>query len=218
MSAKLHDLKEFIATRGIIEQRKGYFQLWATTLQEMLAANARYQAVMRDYPRLDGSELSIVGNVALAHFLRLKLKSPTLHVIESTIGKSNKLNGYLILQYLVKTYGNTTLVDAKNARDKLQSTSWNGRGTVDTFTRRFMQRLSIYKDSIAASKHQRHTIPQLLATTMPHYNHLYNAVQEMYSKYELEIEELEEINVHVSYIQRKLFRLELTEDNHIVGI
>jgi hypothetical protein len=87
-----------------------------------------------------------------------------------------------------------------------------------------MQRLSIYNDSIAASKHQRHTIYtddevtmlylQLLATTMPHYHHLYNAVQ-VYSKYELEIEELEEINVHVSYIQRKLFRLELTEDNHI---
>jgi hypothetical protein len=56
---------------------------------------------------------------------------------------------------------------------------------------------------------------QLLTTTMSHYHHLYNAVQEMYSKYELEIEELEEINVHVSYTQRKLFRLELTEDNHI---
>jgi hypothetical protein len=56
---------------------------------------------------------------------------------------------------------------------------------------------------------------QLLVTTMPHYHHLYNAVQEMYSKYELEIEELEEINVHVSYIQGELFRLELTEDNHI---
>jgi plasmid stabilization system protein ParE len=100
VSAKLHDLKELIATRGTIEQRKAYFQLWATTLQEMLAAHPRYQALMRDYPRLDASELSIVGNVALAHFLRLKLKTPTLHVIESTIGKSNKLNGYLILQYL----------------------------------------------------------------------------------------------------------------------
>jgi hypothetical protein len=88
-----------------------------------------------------------------------------------------------------------------------------------------MQRLSIYNDSIAGSKHQRHTTIaddevtllylQLLATTMPHHHHLYNAVQEMYSKYELEIEEFEKINVHVSYIQRKLFRLELTEDNHI---
>jgi hypothetical protein len=65
VSDKLHDLKEFIATRGTIEQRKAYFQLWATTLQEMLAAHPRYQALMRDYPRLDASELSIAGNVAL---------------------------------------------------------------------------------------------------------------------------------------------------------
>jgi hypothetical protein len=116
VSAKLHDLKEFIATRGTIEQRKAYFQLWATTLQEMLAALPHYQALMRYYPRLDGSELSIAGNVALAHFLRLKLTTPTLHVIESTIGKSNKLNGYLILQYLVKPYGNTTLLTQKTQR------------------------------------------------------------------------------------------------------
>jgi hypothetical protein len=157
-SGKLHDLKEFIATRGTIEERKAYFQLWMTTLQEMLAAHPRYQALLRDYPRLDNSELSVAGNVALAHFLRLKLKTPTLQVIELTIGKNNKLNGYMILQYLVKTYGTTNLVDAMNARDKLQSTSWNERDNVDTFTHRFMQRLSIYNDSIVASRHQRHTI------------------------------------------------------------
>jgi hypothetical protein len=93
----------------------------------MLAAHPRYQALLREYTRLDNTELSITGNIALAHFLRLKLTTPTLRVIESAIGPTNKLNGYLVLSYLVKTHGNTTLVDTKNARDKLHSTTWNER-------------------------------------------------------------------------------------------
>jgi hypothetical protein len=131
----------------------------------------------------------------------------------------------MIVNYLVRTYGKTTPVDTKNARDKLQTTSWNERDTIDTFTHRFMQRLSIYNDSVSASKHKRHTIYtddevtmlylQLLATTMPNDYSLYNAIQEMYSKYELEMEEFDQINIHVSYIQRKLQRLVLTQGHHI---
>ena len=158
-----------------------------TTLQEMLAAHHRYQALLRDYPRRDNSELTVTANAALGHFLRLKLKTSTLHIIESTIGKENKLNGYLILQYLVHTYGNTTLVDAKNARERLESTVWNEHDTVDTFTHRFMQRLSLYNDSIALSTTQKHKMYsdddvtmlylQQLVTTMPTSHNLYREVQ-----------------------------------------
>jgi hypothetical protein len=45
--------------------------------------------LLREYPHLNNSELSITGNIALAHFLRLKLTTPTLRVIESA-QKANK--------------------------------------------------------------------------------------------------------------------------------
>jgi hypothetical protein len=224
VSSKLHDLKEFVATRGTIEQRKAYFQVWANTLQEMLASHHRYQALMRDYPRLNNSELTITANAALGHFIRLKLKTSTLHTIESTIGKENRLNGFLILQYLFNTYGNATLVDARNAREKLESTIWNEHDTVDTFTHRFMHRLSLYNDSIISSRTQINKIYsdddvtmlylQLLVTSMPTGHNLYR-VQTLYSKYELDIEAIDHLNIHISHIQRKLYRLELTRDAHV---
>jgi hypothetical protein len=91
-SSKLHDLKEFNATRGAIEQRKAYFQSWITILQEVLASHHRYQALLRDFPHLDSSELTITASAALGHFLRLKLRTATLHTIESNIGKENNYN------------------------------------------------------------------------------------------------------------------------------
>jgi hypothetical protein len=41
-AAKMHELKEFIISRGIIDQRKAHFLYWANTLREMLTPMYRY--------------------------------------------------------------------------------------------------------------------------------------------------------------------------------
>jgi hypothetical protein len=150
-AAKTRNLKEFNTTKGTIDQRKTFFQIWSNILQELLASQYRHQALLRDYPRLNTPELTVTGNTALGQFLRLLLRKSSRDTIEATIGRDNRQNGFLLLQYLVSTYGSTTIIDASNARDKLESTSWNDRDTVDSFTHRFMLRLSKYDESIYAS-------------------------------------------------------------------
>jgi hypothetical protein len=56
-AAKIHNLKEFNTTKGTIDQRKSFFQLWSNTLQEQLTSQYRYQTLLRDYPHA----LSCVG-------------------------------------------------------------------------------------------------------------------------------------------------------------
>ncbi len=219
-SAKLHDLKEFITVKGTIEERKSFFQKWANKLQEMLTSHFRYQALLRDYPKLDASELTITGNTALGQFLRLKLHPSALHTIEATIGRENRHNGFMILQYLFSTYGSSTFVDARNAKEKLESTFWSPRDTIDSFTHRFMYRLSQYNDSIAANSTQRTktyssdeiTILYLhqLVTTIPTTHNLYREVETMYSKCERDLEAFDQLDTNISNIQHRLQRLELT--------
>jgi hypothetical protein len=76
-AAKTHNLKEFNTTKGTIDQRKTFFQVWSNILQELLASKYRYQALLRNYPRLNTTELTVTGNTALGQFQRLLLrKSP----------------------------------------------------------------------------------------------------------------------------------------------
>jgi hypothetical protein len=142
-AAKTHNLKEFKTTKGTIGQRKTFFQIWSNTLQELLAAQFRYQALLRDYPRLNVTELTVTGNTALGQFLRLLLHKSTRDTIEA-IGRENRHNGFLVLQHLVTAYGNTTTIDSSNAREKLESTLWNDRDTIDSFTHHFILRFSNY--------------------------------------------------------------------------
>jgi hypothetical protein len=58
ISAKMYELKKFIISRGAIDQRKAHFLYWANTLREMLTPMYRYQALLRDFPRLDNQELT----------------------------------------------------------------------------------------------------------------------------------------------------------------
>jgi hypothetical protein len=88
-----------------------------------------------------------------------------------------------------------------------------------------MHRLRLYNDSIASSGTQNQRIYskddvtmlylQQLVTTMPTNHNLYREVQTMYSKYEFDMETFDQLDIHVSHIQRKLHRLELTYESHI---
>jgi hypothetical protein len=150
-AAKIHSLKEFNTTKGTIDQRKSLFQIWCNTLQELLASQYRYQALLRDYTRLNATELTVTGNTVLGQFLRLLLRKSSRDTIEATIGRDNRRNGLLVLQHLVATCGNTTIIHSSNAREKLESTFCNDRDTIDSFTHRFMLRLSNYNESVSAN-------------------------------------------------------------------
>jgi hypothetical protein len=76
--------------------------------------------------------------------------------LRPAIKRENNDNGYLILQYLLNHYGNTTDVDISNAKQRLETTLWNDRDTIDTFTQRFMKRLSVVQESIAARPDKQH--------------------------------------------------------------
>jgi hypothetical protein len=99
-TAKMYELREFIFSRGTIDQRKAHFLYGANTLREMLTPMYRYQALLRDFPRLDNQELTIPANTALGLFLRLKLKQATMQTINASINRRQGDNGFLILQYL----------------------------------------------------------------------------------------------------------------------
>jgi hypothetical protein len=180
-AAKIHNLKEFNTTKGTIDQRKSFFQLWSNTLQELLIR-----------PNIDTKRSVIIPSLtprnsqsptALGQFLRLFLRKSTRDTIEATIGRDNRHNGLVILQYLMTTYGYTTIIDCSNACQKLESTLWNDRDTIDSFTHRFMLRLSNYNESIFANTRNT-TRPydkdevtilslKLLVTTMPTSHALY---------------------------------------------
>jgi hypothetical protein len=68
-AARMYELKEFVISRGTIEQRKTQFLFWANTPRELLTPMYKYQALMRDFPRLDNRELTVTGNTALGLFL-----------------------------------------------------------------------------------------------------------------------------------------------------
>jgi hypothetical protein len=123
----------------------------------MLTPMYRYQALLRDFPRLDNKELTITANTALGLFLRLKLRQATMQTIEASITRQQGDNGFLILRYLFDHYGNTTDVDISHARQRLETTLWNDRDTIDTYTQRFMKRLSVVQESIAARSDIQHT-------------------------------------------------------------
>jgi hypothetical protein len=219
-AAKIHNLKEFNTTKGTIDQRKSFFQLWSNTLQELLTSQYRYQTLLRDYPQLNTSELTITGNTALGQFLRLFLRKSTRDTIEATIGRDNRHNGLIILKHLMATYGCTTIIDCSNARQKLESTLWNDRDTIDSFTHRFMLRLSNYNESIFANTRNT-TRPydkdevtmlflKLLVTTMPTSHALYREVQTTYTQCELNINRHGHLDTDTTEIQRDLQALELT--------
>jgi hypothetical protein len=90
-AAKVYDLRPFYTDRGTIEQRKTHFVHWATKLGDMLAPIHRYNAFMRDFPKLNHAELTFTANTALGLFLRLKLGSNSMHPIEEAIGHTNKI-------------------------------------------------------------------------------------------------------------------------------
>jgi hypothetical protein len=176
--------------------------------------------LLRDYPRLNTTELTVTGNTALGQYLRLLIRKSSRDTIEATIGRENRQNGFLILQYLVSTYGSTTIIDASNARDKLESTSWNDRDTIDSFTHRFMLRLSNYNESIYASSNN-NTQPyepdqitifylKLLVTTMPTDHHLYREAQAMYTQGERKLVRQGRLQTNTTEVQRELQMIELT--------
>jgi hypothetical protein len=224
-AAKMYELKEFVISRGTIEQRKTHFLFWANTLRELLTPMYRYQALMRDFPRLNNRELTVTGNSALGLFLRLKLRQATLQTIEAAIKRENNDNGYLILQYMFSHYGNTTDVDISNAKQKLETTLWNDRDTIDTYTQRFMKRLSVVQESIAARPDKQHIsltedyvtllYLRLLITSIPKTHDQRAVIQTLYAKCQSEMTTFNTLDINVSTIQHDLFQLELTEVAHI---
>jgi hypothetical protein len=171
----------------------------------------RYQALMRDFPRLNNQELTVTGNTALGLFLRLKLRQTTLQSIEAAIKRENNDNGYLILKYLFSHYGNTTDVDISNAEQKLETTHWNDRDTIDTYTQRFMKRLSVVQESIAARSDKQHIsltedyvtllYLRLLITSIPKTHDLRAVIQTLYAKCQSEMTTFNVLDTNVSTIQ-----------------
>jgi hypothetical protein len=80
---------------------------------------------MRDYPRLDRSELTVTANTALGLFFRMKLRESGMHIIEESIGHENKDNGCMILSYLINHDGNITDIDFSRAKERWEQTLWN---------------------------------------------------------------------------------------------
>jgi hypothetical protein len=105
-------------------------------------------------------------------------------------------------------------------QDKLESTSWNDRDTIDSFTHRFMLRLSNFNESIYASSNNNSqpyepdqiTILylKLLVTTMPTNHDLYREVQVMYTRGERDLVRQGRLETNTTEVQRDLQTIELT--------
>jgi hypothetical protein len=139
--------------------------------------------------------------------------------------KENNVNGFLILHYLVSHCCNTTDVDISNARQRLETTLWNDRDTIETYTQRFMKLLSIVQESIAARSDVQHTTStedyvtflylRLLITSLPKQHDLRTAIQTLCAKCQADMASLNTLDTNASSIQHNLFQLQLTEDAHI---
>jgi hypothetical protein len=224
-AAKMYELKEFIISRGTIDQRKAHFLYRANTLREMLTPMYRYQALLRDLFRHDNQELTITANTALGLFLRLKLRQATIQTIEASMNRQQGDNGFLILQYIFGHYGNTTDVDISNASQRLENnTVERQRHDIHIYTT-VQKRLSIVQESIAARSDIQHTTftddyitmlyLRLLITSLPKQHDLRTAIQTLYAKCQSDMTSLNTLDTNVSTIQHKFFQLQLTEDAHI---
>jgi hypothetical protein len=116
VAAKVYDMRPFYTDRGTIVQRKTHFVHWATKLRDMLGPIHRYNAFMRDFPRLNHTELTVTANTTLGLSLRLKLGPNAMHPIKEALGHANKNNGFLILQFLLNHYGRATDEDIARAK------------------------------------------------------------------------------------------------------
>jgi hypothetical protein len=191
-AAKTYELKAFYIDRGTIDQRKSAFTYWANTLREMLTPIHRFNALMRDHPRLDRSELTVTANTALGLFLRLKLRESGMHLIEKSIGHQNKDNGCMILSYLINHYGNITDIDVSKAKERWEQTLWNNKDTMDTYAQRFTKRLSVLRDGILARPDLNYMLPTkdqatmklllLLVTSLPKTHGMRPSIQAKHAK------------------------------------
>jgi hypothetical protein len=225
VAAKLYDLRPFYTDRGTIEQRKTHFIHWATKLRDMLGPIHRYNAFMRDFPRLNRAELTVTANTALVLFSRLKLGPNAMHPIEEAIGHANKDSGFLILQFLLNHYGRATDEDIARAKQLWENTTWVNRVTIDTDSQRFLKRLSLLRDSVATRTNN--DIPtndqasmkylSLLVTSSPKSHGLRSRVQAMYSKCKDDMAAFGKLETNVATISFKLFEEQLTEEEHIDG-
>jgi hypothetical protein len=224
---KVHDLRPFYTDRGTIEQRKPHFVDWATKFRDMLGPIHRYNAFMRDFPRLHHTELTVTANTALGLFLRLKLGPNAMHLIEEAIGYPKKDNGFLILQFLLNHYGRATDEDIARAKQLWENTTWVNRDTLDTRSQRVLKRLSLLRDSVATRPDRSNDIPandqasmkylSLLVTSLPKSHGLRSRVQAMYSKCKDDMAAFGKLDTNVATISFKLFEEQLTEEEHIDG-
>jgi hypothetical protein len=224
-AAKVYDLRPFYMDRGTIEQRKTHFVHWATKLRDMFAPIHRYNAFMRDYPKLNPAELTVTANTALGLFLRLKLGPNAMHPIEEAIGYTNKDNGHQILQFLLNHYGRATDEDIARAKQLWENTTWVHRDTIDTHSQRFLKRLSLLRDSVATRPDRGNDIPtndqasmkylSLLVTSLPKSHGLRSRVQALYSKNKDEMAAFGKLDTNVATMSFKLFEEQLTEGEHI---
>jgi hypothetical protein len=223
-AAKVYDLRPFYTDRGTIKQRKTHFVHWANKLRDMLGPIHRYNAFMRDYPKLNPAELTVTANTALGLFLRLKLGPNAMHPIEEAIGYTNKDNGHLILQFLLNHYGSATDEDIARAKQLWENTTWVHRDTIDTHSQRFLKRLSLLRDSVATRPDRGNDIPtndqasmkylSLLVTSLPKSHGLRSRVQALYSKNKGHCS-IREVRHERRNIVVQTLREQLTEEEHI---
>ena len=64
-----------------------------------------------------------------------------VHTRESILAAvdEDENNGFRNLEYLHSIYGSTNTMDITDSKTALESTTWEGSGTIDNFTSRFLK-------------------------------------------------------------------------------
>jgi hypothetical protein len=216
-AAKTYELKAFFIDRGTIDRRKCAFTYWASTLREMLTPIHRYNALMRDYPRLDRSELTVTANTALGLFFRMKLKESGMHIIEESIGHENKDNGCMILSYLINHYGNITDIDVSKAKERWEQTLWNNKDTMDSYAQRFTKRLSVLREAVLARPDLSYMLPTkgqatkkfllLLVTSLPKTHGMRASIQAKHANCQTDMATYGKLNTNIATWQFEFFQM-----------
>ena len=219
IGAKNHDLRELDLARGTVERRKSFYRLWIQTIQTIFQTESKYQALLMNYPQINYFGLTISSNVAMAQFLGIYIKQASMNTIIAAIGIENRLNGIDILKYLNNAYGGTSMLDAEQAMERLKDVRWDTSDTIDSFTNRFMKRVTDYNTSVISAQGQSASQPlkdidillrylKALVLTMPQDHALFTKVEDKYEDIEEKIQIGETVKETFSRIQETLRRQE----------
>ena len=147
-SATYHELTRFNAHGQSHEKTRAMFTKFIHRVRTLFMQEYRVAHVLRNYPTLDFSNISLSTNRAIGMFFIQQIVPMTLRSLG--LDPEEELDGERLLTLLYKTFASASTMDVSKSYNDLRNIAYSSRESIDVYTGKFARLEDRYRISLAA--------------------------------------------------------------------